>query len=684
MNKFYCLSETYNLDPFFDPIFDPVLNANLLTYADVKVTTKTCYISLLAPNYFIAMMSRNMNVRTRRAYCEATLQLAVESVGKKTLNVTQAANLYKIPRQTLADKVTGNHGGKYGKQPALSAEDEKLLAEYVKYMGSINYPLSVSDIKVFASSIAKRSSNPHCFLECGPTEKWWRGFKKRHPELTVRKPDKLDRRRNAMAKKSIVASHFDKLEALLEENGLSKKSSHIFNVDESGMEMDAAEGKVVVDRTSKNAYQETGGAREHITTNVCCSASGQILPPMIIFKTSFPSGHYSQNGPDECLYARSPNGWMDSELFSDWFRKLFLPKTSHLRISLPVLLILDGHNSHLTLELIDLARSNNVILFCLPPHLTHMLQPLDVAVFRSLKAHFAKIKHRVKILTLGTERVLNVNRTNFSAIFREAFEQCMVMATIKNGFRKCGIHPFSPAAIDWSKLIDDTVPTENKAVNILCPAADSSAGPSSQPTSVESSIRNHPIMENGMIPSRLVNVLVIPHVTQQKTRNTRCVTTSRVLTSDEHHDMVKTKIEAAELAETEKIKRKEERERKKQEREQKRQEREQKKEQKQAGKNGARKFQYSAKVKKVRTSRRLETRPKKNFADILSNTSSDDVSSDENGENTCALCHKKAPDGDTEDIDWIQCDRCAAWYHVECEDPEQGPDQGPYTCKECS
>ena len=46
--------------------------------------------------------------------------------------------------------------------------------------------------------------------------------------------------------------------------------------------------------------------------------------------------------------------------------------------------------NHITLEVIDLAREKNVILFCLPPHTTHALQPLDVAVFKSLKDYFSR------------------------------------------------------------------------------------------------------------------------------------------------------------------------------------------------------------------------------------------------------------------------------------------------------
>ena len=57
----------------------------------------------------------------------------------------------------------------------------------------------------------------------------------------------------------------------------------------------------------------------------------------------------------------------------------------------PLILFVDGHKSHVTLEVIDLAREKNVILFCLPPHTTHALQPLDVAVFKSLKAYFLEL-----------------------------------------------------------------------------------------------------------------------------------------------------------------------------------------------------------------------------------------------------------------------------------------------------
>jgi hypothetical protein len=96
---------------------------------------------------------------------------------------------------------------------------------------------------------------------------------------------------------------------------------------------------------------------------------------------------------------------MDGELFLLWFTKVFLPNSPADK---PRLLIMDNHESHLTLALVDQAKANNVELFCLPPHTTHIYQPLDVGMFRPLKAQFAKtatnLGYANKELIIGKHR----------------------------------------------------------------------------------------------------------------------------------------------------------------------------------------------------------------------------------------------------------------------------------------
>ena len=108
---------------------------------------------------------------------------------------------------------------------------------------------------------------------------------------------------------------------------------------------------------------------------------------MIIYSKSFPGGQYCFDGPEDALYARSESGWIDSELILAWLQKIFLKFVVPER---PVFLLTDGYKSHINLDVIDVCRENNIILFFLSPHTTHALQPLDVAVFKSLKDCFAK------------------------------------------------------------------------------------------------------------------------------------------------------------------------------------------------------------------------------------------------------------------------------------------------------
>ena len=79
----------------------------------------------------------------------------------------------------------------------------------------------------------------------------------------------------------------------------------------------------------------------------------------------------------------------------------------------PLILFVDGHKSHVTLEVIDLAH----VIF---PHIQHMLcSQLDVAVFKSLKDYFSRAVRAKKILLCLREisLVLLKNLLNMPFLF---------------------------------------------------------------------------------------------------------------------------------------------------------------------------------------------------------------------------------------------------------------------------
>ena len=81
-------------------------------------------------------------------------------------------------------------------------------------------------------------------------------------------------------------------------------------------------------------------------------------------------------------------GWTDQELFSFWMTQLLVKFTPPAH---PVLLLIDGHSSHYEPDTIKEA---GIMMLCLPPHSTHVVQPLDVSFFRPLKVYWYEACHK--------------------------------------------------------------------------------------------------------------------------------------------------------------------------------------------------------------------------------------------------------------------------------------------------
>ena len=138
-------------------------------------------------------------------------------------------------------------------------------------------------------------------------------------------------------------------------------------------------------------------------------------------------------------YGYSKNGWMDSELFRDWFVSHFLTYAPTER---PLLLLMDGCSSHFCPEMVKIAAMQQVVLFVLPPHTTQVSQPLDKGVFSALKTSWRKVCHSFLIQNPG--RVITIY--DFSALFCEAWDESLMIKNIKSGFRVTGVYPFNEAA----------------------------------------------------------------------------------------------------------------------------------------------------------------------------------------------------------------------------------------------
>ena len=237
------------------------------------------------------------------------------------------------------------------------------------------------------------------------------------------------------------------LHETLTTHGLMDKPSQIYNVDESGVPLNPCPPKIVTTkgRVTKKVRYRTSGRKGQVTVVGCANASGQAIPPMIIYDAASLNPAWTRDEVPGTKYGLSSNGWINTDLFEAWFLEHFLENAVSAR---PLFLLLDGHSTHYQPQVIRLAVEHNCIILCLPPHTTHEAQPLDVGVFAPLKVQWTRVCHEFYQKYPGSV----VTTFNFSRLFSQAWCLAVTPVNIKLvGFEEL-------VSIRWTQMRFVTLP----------------------------------------------------------------------------------------------------------------------------------------------------------------------------------------------------------------------------------
>lgn len=211
---------------------------------------------------------------------------------------------------------------------------------------------------------------------------WMRGFMKRRKELSIRKPQPTSLARATAFNKFNVASFFGKLKELM--NKYHFAPQNIYNMDETGVTTVQVPDRVVARKGIKQVGKIVAAERGTLVTlAVSVSAVGNLVPPFFIFPRKKFKNVFIKGGPVGSGGSSNPSGWMNAPHFYDYL--VFFKEHTRASIDNPILLILDNHESHLSIKGLDFCKDNGIIVLSLPPHCSHKLQPLDRSVFRPFK-----------------------------------------------------------------------------------------------------------------------------------------------------------------------------------------------------------------------------------------------------------------------------------------------------------
>jgi hypothetical protein len=188
----------------------------------------------------------------------------------------------------------------------------------------------------------------------------------------------MDSKRYAADSEAKYSLYFNLLHQKIEEYVIDAR--HTYNMDEKGF-MIGITGRlkrvfskaIWAAKRVRELLQD--GSREWITLLACVCADGSALPLSLIFSSANSSIQLSwvdaiRAGKHEVFVSLSPSGWTNNDIGLAWleqvFQRFMKPASSRTRR----LLILDGHNSHVTMHFIDYCDNHKILLCILLLHST--------------------------------------------------------------------------------------------------------------------------------------------------------------------------------------------------------------------------------------------------------------------------------------------------------------------------
>lgn len=366
-------------------------------------------------------------------YTTLNLQDAINCV-RNGNSIGKAAVTYGVPKSTLYRKLNGKQMKQTGGQLSLSVECEEALLNIINQLTDWKVPLDGYDVRFLVKNyLDKRCVVHKRFTDNLPGNDWLRRFLSRH-KLVVRLSDNVTPAKFEIGEASIN-DFFDHLNETL--NGVPPQN--IFNFDETNLTDDPSRKKCVVRRGLRRVEKKMAHSKQAFSIMFCGNATGNYIAPMVVYKVLSENiySSWKEGGPPDTVYASTKSGWFDTSTFETWFFQIFLPHV--IKLQGPKALIGDNLGCHFSVEVIKSCQQHDIRFVTLIPNTTHILQPLDVAVFRPAKIIWRK---SLQLFRNQCRNASTIPKQQFPTLLYSLFQK-LESKNLISGFEATGICPLN-------------------------------------------------------------------------------------------------------------------------------------------------------------------------------------------------------------------------------------------------
>lgn len=479
-------------------------------------------------------MPRSKENKKRTSIYTDDLTNAIKMIKEKKISTFGASKHFGLPRTTLRRHL--KHCLEIGKDVSelhqnllvnqvFDRTEERTLVDYIKDAAQLQFGLTLKDVKILAYQFAK--ANGKKYPKSWDTKKmagdyWLRLFRQRYQnELSLRKPEATSLARSSAFNKHTVSLTFDNFKKVLSQCPSDINATDIWNLDETGLSTVHVPPKILAPLGVKQVGSMTSAERgTTVTMIVAINAGGGFIPPMLIFPRVNFKDFMITGAPEGSIGGANPSGWSNESMFVIFLQHFI--KYAKPTKERPVIILMDNHESHISVSAIQMAKDNGVKLITLHPHTSNHMQPLDKSVFGPFKTYFNTAANELLMSPGHVGKPLTIY--DIAGLVGKAFPLAFTPNNICKGFSSTGFHPlneniytdadFMPASYSDRPLTEKS-PTRIDQVAI------------SQPTASGSEVID------GTSPTLISPAIIRPHPKaepRKETRRGRQKGRSRVLT----------------------------------------------------------------------------------------------------------------------------------------------------------
>ena len=246
---------------------------------------------------------------------------------------------------------------------------------------------------------------------------WAHRFVQRQPDLKTRFNRVYDFQRALCEDPELIGAWFHLVDDMRAKYGVL--DCDFYNFDETGFMMGVICPAMVVTRADRRGRGKAvqPGNREWATAIACINGEGWSVPPFLVVQGVNHLANWYTEGrlPHDWVIKPTSNGWTNNETGLEWLKHF--DKHTTARAKGPYrMLVLDGHESHESAVFQEYCKDHNIITVWLPPHSSHLAQPLDVGCFSVLKRAYG---HQIE--TFIKAHINHITKVEFFLAFSAAY-----------------------------------------------------------------------------------------------------------------------------------------------------------------------------------------------------------------------------------------------------------------------